>query len=406
MLEAVSVASRQLFVVEPAADCDSLFSLLQAAGWTLHRCPLERLMAQAGDVVLMRLPDQPSAPLLNILEQSQACWVALLDGQPQPTMKALLSERFFAAHSLPLNAVSLLDTLQQTQVFARLRKQQGERQTRHFLGNSSQARSLRQQLDRLGSWQGPILIRGEHGSGKKLLARLLHEASPRKGQVLMHVDCVRDSNVLFDEQGPLAAAARTTVVLDGVASLSAPDQQRLLQYLQAKPEMALLILSRGELEQALLQGVFREDLYRLLARQQLQTIKLREQHGDMLLLAEHIARLHGSSTSRRQRCFSDEAIDAMTAHAWPGNVRELCSRVVRGLAQAQGRQISARDLGLEAVRRCDAEVVTLEDYILRAERQALDDVLARHTKNMSQAARSLGISRPTFYRLLHKHRLR
>lgn len=406
MLEAVSVASRQLFVVEPAADCESLFSLLQAAGWTLHRCHLERLTAQAGDVVLMRLPDQPSSQLLTVLEQSQACWVALLDEPPQPSMKALLGERFFAAHSLPLNAVNLLDTLQQTQVFARLSKQQGERQARHFLGNSSQARSLRQQLERLANWSGPILISGEHGSGKKLLARLLHEASPRAGQVLVHVDCVRNGSGLFDEQGPLAAAARTTVVLDGVAGLSAQDQQRLLQTLQGKPDLALLIISRGELEQALLQGDFRKDLYRLLAGQQLQTIKLREQHGDLLLLAEHIARLHGSSASRRQRSFSDDAIDAMTAHAWPGNVRELCSRVVRALAQARGRPINAQDLGLEAVHSHDAQVVTLEDYILRAERQALDDVLARHTHNMSQAARSLGISRPTFYRLLHKHRLR
>ncbi|HEY1029430.1 MAG TPA: sigma 54-interacting transcriptional regulator [Pseudomonas sp.] len=406
MLEAVSVASRQLFVVEPATDCDSLFSLLRAAGWTLHRSSLEKLAAQAGDVVLIHLEDQPDPALLRQIEQSPACWVALLDAQPQTMMNELLGGRFFAAHPLPLNAVSLLDTLQQSQVFARLRKQQAETKVRQWLGNSSQARSLRQQVHRLSSGQIPLLITGEAGSGKTLLARLLHEHSARAPQALIRFDCARDEDGLFGEKGPLAAAKTTTVILDGVAGVSMQGQQRLLRYLQSHPDLALVVISRGELEQALLQGHLRDDLYRLLAGQQLHTIRLREQHGDMLLLAEHFARLHGAAFGRRQRCFSEDAIEAMTAHAWPGNVRELCNRVIRAMALTLGRQIRARDLGLEVEQGRDSAAVTLEDYILRAERQALNDVLARYTNNMSQAARRLGISRPTFYRLLHKHRLR
>ncbi|RMU58256.1 hypothetical protein ALP29_100698 [Pseudomonas syringae pv. avii] len=97
---------------------------------------------------------------------------------------------------------------------------------------------------------------------------------------------------------------------------------------------------------------------------------------------------------------------AMGQHPWPGNVRELANRVRRGLVLAEGRQIEAADLGLQGQQAMSAPMATLEDYKHRAERQALCDVLNRHSDNLSVAARVLGISRPTFYRLLHKHQIR
>jgi DNA-binding NtrC family response regulator len=96
----------------------------------------------------------------------------------------------------------------------------------------------------------------------------------------------------------------------------------------------------------------------------------------------------------------------MGKHDWPGNVRELANRVRRGLVLAEGRQIEARDLGLIRPQSIAAPIGTLEDYKHRAERQALYDVLNRHSDNLSTAAKVLGISRPTFYRLLHKHQIR
>jgi Response regulator containing CheY-like receiver, AAA-type ATPase, and DNA-binding domains len=96
----------------------------------------------------------------------------------------------------------------------------------------------------------------------------------------------------------------------------------------------------------------------------------------------------------------------MGQHPWPGNVRELANRVRRGLVLAEGRQIEAADLGLLGEQAISPPMATLEDYKHRAERQALCDVLNRHSDNLSVAARVLGISRPTFYRLLHKHQIR
>jgi Response regulator containing CheY-like receiver, AAA-type ATPase, and DNA-binding domains len=96
----------------------------------------------------------------------------------------------------------------------------------------------------------------------------------------------------------------------------------------------------------------------------------------------------------------------MSIHSWPGNIRELANRVRRGLVLAEGRQIGAPDLGLESCLPVIEVSGTLEDYISRAECQALRDVLHRHSDNLSIAAKVLGVSRPTFYRLLHKHQIR
>jgi DNA-binding NtrC family response regulator len=133
---------------------------------------------------------------------------------------------------------------------------------------------------------------------------------------------------------------------------------------------------------------------------------LRERHGDLALLANHFAQFYSRETGRRARNFSQDALVAMGKHEWPGNVRELENRVRRGLVLAEGRQIEAFDLGLLGEAAFSSSMATLEEYKSRAERQALCDVLTRHSDNLSVAAKVLGISRPTFYRLLHKHQIR
>ncbi|AXO63848.1 sigma-54-dependent Fis family transcriptional regulator [Pseudomonas sp. phDV1] len=313
----------------------------------------------------------------------------------------LIGEWCFSALTLPGEMSRLLETLQQAQAATRLRRLKSGRQLPQYLGNCGAARSLRRQLDRLSSIEGPLLVSGERGSGKHLLARLLHQRSSFAAQAMRAIDCAEPL-----DEAALAASSVTSVLLENASLLSAADQQRLLDYLQRHPQAHLLTLDRGELVQALQQGRFRRDLFHQLAAQQLQTPNLREYPGDLSLLAEHFAKQHGAIIGRHHRRFSEEAITAMISHPWPGNVRELRNRVVRALVLAQGRQILAADLGLRPAQANIDAPVTLEDYIRRAERQALNDVLGRYANNMSQAARTLGISRPTFYRLLHKHRLR
>lgn len=403
MLEAVSVAPRQLLVLDPFEACEALFQPLQAAGWSVQRCTPQTLNGHAGDALLLYLNQQPSHALLKQLQLTGLGCIVLMDAErvQQINSEELVGEWCFAALTLPVELPQLLETLQQAQTGTRLRRLKSVRQAPQFLGNCAAARSLRRQLDRLSRIDGPLFISGERGSGKHLLARLLHQRSSFAAQAMHAIDC----NESLDAES-LAVSSFTNVLLENASRLSAVDQQKLVDYLQRHPRAHLLTLDRGELVQALQQGRFRPDLFHQLAAQQLQTPNLREHPGDLVLLAEHFAKQHGAVIGRHHRHFSEEAMDAMISHPWPGNVRELRNHVVRALVLAQGRQILAADLGLRpALANIDAPV-TLEDYIRRAERQALNDVLGRYANNMSQAARTLGISRPTFYRLLHKHRLR
>lgn len=402
-MQAVSVVSRRLLVLEPFAACEALIQPLLAAGWMVQRCTAETCAGHEADALVLLLDQRPERKMLKHLQRTGLACVALVNPQ-RPRLfdsEELAGEWFFAILSLPLEVPRLMETLQQAQAVTRLRRLKAARQSLQFLGNSGAVRDLRKQVDRLSRGDGPLLVNGERGSGKHLLAHLLHLRSPRRAKAMRLMDGAEP----FDDAN-LAASSATTVVLENATELSDAAQQRLLNYLQSHPRSSLVTLDRGELMQALQHGRFNRELFHLLTAQQLHTPALREHPGDQLLLAEHFAKQHGAVIGRQYRRFSEEAINAMTAHAWPGNVRELRNRVVRALVLAQGRQILAADLGLLPVQIDIQAPVTLEDYILRAERQALNDVLGRYTHNMSQAARTLGISRPTFYRLLHKHRLR
>lgn len=402
-MQAVSVVSRRLLVLEPFAACEALIQPLLAAGWMVQRCTAETCAGHEADALVLLLDQRPERKMLKHLQRTGLACVALVNPQ-RPRLfdsEELAGEWFFAILSLPLEVPRLMETLQQAQAVTRLRRLKAARQSLQFLGNSGAVRDLRKQVDRLSRGDGPLLVNGERGSGKHLLAHLLHLRSPRRAKAMRLMDGAES----FDD-ADLAASSATTVVLENATELSDAAQQRLLNYLQSHPRSSLVTLDRGELMQALQHGRFNRELFHLLTAQQLHTPALREHPGDQLLLAEHFAKQHGAVIGRQYRRFSEEAINAMTAHAWPGNVRELRNRVVRALVLAQGRQILAADLGLQPVQIDIQAPVTLEDYILRAERQALNDVLGRYTHNMSQAARTLGISRPTFYRLLHKHRLR
>lgn len=206
--------------------------------------------------------------------------------------------------------------------------------------------------------------------------------------------------------------------LDEIGDLPMELQANLLRFLQEKQiervsgsqpipvDVRVLVATHVDLEAAVEKGTFREDLYYRLNVLQVVTAPLRERHGDVAMFANHFSRFYSQETGRRPRSFSEDALIAMGQHPWPGNVRELANRVRRGLVLAEGRQIESADLGLQGEQAIAPSMATLEDYKHRAERQALCDVLNRHSDNLSVAARVLGVSRPTFYRLLHKHQIR
>tara|TARA_R110000868_G_scaffold25293_3_gene98656 strand:- start:8995 stop:10182 length:1188 start_codon:yes stop_codon:yes gene_type:complete len=374
-----------------------------------------------------------------VIASNVAEWVALVSAQDMSKAKLcdFISEWFFDFHTMPVDLERLLVTLGRACGMAHLREQNDKclaDESHELLGESASIRSLRKLMEKLGSTDSPVLIRGESGTGKELVARSLHRTSARVERPSVAINCgaipenLIQSELFGHEKGAFTGAHQRkigriesadggTLFLDEIGDLPMEMQANLLRFLQEMTiervggsksisvNVRVIAATHINLEEAVAKGTFREDLYYRLNVLQVHVPPLRERIQDVPQLASHFASLFSVEAGRRPRRFSQAALLAMASHHWPGNVRELANRVRRGLVIAEGKQIEAEDIGLERVIKRPPLLGTLEDYKLRAERQAVGDALMQHSQNLSQAARALGISRPTLYRLLHKHQL-
>jgi DNA-binding NtrC family response regulator len=436
-------ASRRLLVVDPCDDCHRLLPGLRSVGWDVDSCTLENAGDKTCDVGLLRLQpfhlDHPEA-VKELISRSGTEWIAVLNQEVLRLQNVgdFVCEWFFDFHTLPFDVSRVQVTLGRAFGMARLRGQGTvhiDQPEHELLGDSKPIRELRKLLSKLAPTESPVLIRGESGTGKELVARTLHRQSQRHSKPFVAINCgaipehLIQSELFGHEKGAftgahqrkigrIEAANGGTLFLDEIGDLPLELQANLLRFLQEKHiehvggsqqipvDVRVLAATHVDLEAAIEKKRFREDLYYRLNVLQVVTAPLRERHGDLSMLANHFSHFYSHETGRRPRSFSDDALIAMGKHDWPGNVRELANRVRRGLVLAEGRQIEARDLGLISQHAQVVPMGTLEDYKTRAERQALCDVLNRHSDNLSIAAKVLGISRPTFYRLLHKHQIR
>ena len=308
--------------------------------------------------------------------------------------------------------------------YAELDAGQDETPEHALLGESRPIRALRKHLNQLLATMAPVLITGEPGTGKALVARTLHQQGGHRGECFIVANCANTPSALL-EAGlrsvldstsgrtirPAQMGANATLFLDGLDQLSDVAQRLMLDLLREEPDAGatryrVIATSQKNLDAAAADGTLSAEVLACFAQHHLHMPALRDRHGDLALLGEHFVHFYSQELERPLRPFSAQALLAMTRHDWPGNVRELASRVRRALVLAEGNAIEATDLGLALSSVNDAPLGTLQDYKRRAERQALCDVLNRHSDNLSVAAKVLGISRPTFYRLLHKHQIR
>ncbi|EKN48236.1 MULTISPECIES: sigma-54 dependent transcriptional regulator [Pseudomonas syringae group] len=438
-----SAPTRRLLIVDPCDDCHLLIPVLHAAGWAVDSSTLESALNLSCDVGLIRLmPDHFEHPEMvkELITRTNTQWIAVLapDDLRREKIGDFVCEWFFDFHTLPFDVARMQVTLGRAYGMARLRAQ-GAAQTssseHEMLGESRPIRELRRLLGKLAPTESPVMIRGERGTGKELVARTLHAQSQRRNKPFVAVNCGAIAEHLIHAElfgyekgafngaqerkvGRIEAADGGTLFLDEIGDLPLETQAHLLRFLQDRQierigssepipvDVRVLAATHVDLEAAIRKKRFREDLYYRLNVLQVGTAPLRERHGDLAMLANHFAHFYSQETGRRARNFSQDALIAMGKHDWPGNVRELANRVRRGLVLAEGRQIEAVDLGLLGEEDIVSSMGTLDDYKSRAERQALCDVLTRHSDNLSVAAKVLGISRPTFYRLLHKHQIR
>jgi NtrC-family two-component system response regulator AlgB len=280
---------------------------------------------------------------------------------------------------------------------------------------------------RAATTDATVLIAGESGTGKGVLARAIHARSPRAGRPFVTVNCpslsaellesdlfghVRGSftGAVQDTEGKVAAAAGGTLFLDEIGDLPLPLQPKLLRFLQEKAyervgetktrhsDVRLVAATNRDLGAAVAAGRFREDLLYRLNVIEVTLPPLRERRHDVLPLAEHLLRFFARQTGKAVTGFTAEARAALERHAWPGNLRELRNVVERGVILAAGPEIGLADLpaqlGARPAKRVEVGgAVTLDNL----EAEHIRRVLAA-SPSLDDAAKTLGIDPSTLYR--------
>ena len=289
-------------------------------------------------------------------------------------------------------------------------------------------------IERVANTNVTVMLLGASGTGKELLAKGLHEASPRKNGSFVAINCAAipenllESELFGHEKGAFTGAVKTiegkieqahggTLFLDEVGDIPLPLQVKLLRFLQERTieriggrksiavDTRIVCATHQDLESMITDGRFREDLFYRLAEIVVKIPALAERTGDATLLAKVFLKRFAAEMNPQVRGFAADALAAIDGWAWPGNVRELENRVKRAVIMADGKLIAAEDLDLDDSEDADALPLNLKGAREQADRRVIRHALARSEGNISNTAKVLGISRPTLYDLLKQYDL-
>jgi DNA-binding NtrC family response regulator len=295
-----------------------------------------------------------------------------------------------------------------------------------LVGRSAAMRQIQALVDRVAPGDSAVLITGEPGTGKEIVARTIRKLSPRRDKPFVAVDCEALAGPHFESElfgrvaaspagpgpatyGRLESANGGTIFFDEIADLEPQIQARLLRLMQEREfvrlgsaavvpiDVRVLAATSRDLSEEIRAGRFREDLYYRLCAVSIVLPPLRQRVDDIAPLAEHFLAEFNRRPGRRLR-FCDEAMGLLLAHGWPGNVRELRNTVERAVILARGDEIQPADLSwiAGAAGAPDALSTRLDDV----ERDHIERVLRECGGNRSAAARALGIDRKTLWRKL------
>ena len=321
----------------------------------------------------------------------------------------------------------------------------------NILGRSPAMTQVFELVKKAARAEANILVLGESGTGKELIARAIHANSPRASQPFVPVDCASlpeqllESELFGHEKGAFTGAVRSkpglmetahrgTLFLDEIAELPATLQVKLLRALQERQirrvggttltdvDVRVVSATNRDLRDAIARGQFREELYYRINVIAIRLPSLRERAGDVRLLAHSFLTQFGQG---RITAIDDAAAQALERYAWPGNVRELQNVIERACALADGPTVTVKDLPDHVLHapapaaappaNLPAAVTAGSDLTLKDAKEQwlqvlevayLRDLLARHDGNVSSAAKTAGIDRKTFHRLINKYDLR
>ena len=289
-------------------------------------------------------------------------------------------------------------------------------------------------VEKVAPVDATVLLLGDSGTGKELLARAVHQLSPRKDKRFVAINCAAipenllESELFGYEKGAFTGAAKQTIgqieyaeggtlFLDEVGDLPLPLQAKLLRFLQERVierlggrgevpvDVRVVCATHQNLDVLMGEGRFREDLYYRISELTIRIPALGQRSGDAVLLAHHFLDRFGRQHGKGRSGFAPDGLAAIEGYGWPGNVRELENVIRKAVIMAEGPRIGAEDLGLR-LPPSEAGALKLREVRDEAESQAIRRALSRTNGNIAQAADVLGVSRPTLYSLLNKFGLK
>jgi DNA-binding NtrC family response regulator len=299
-----------------------------------------------------------------------------------------------------------------------------------MIASAASMRPVLEIIRRVGPSDANVLIRGENGTGKGVVARLLHAASKRSTRPLVSVNAGGLSPGVFESElfghikgaftdaradriGRFELADGGTLFLDEIANVPLPQQAKLLRIVESgefervgssqtrRVDVRLITATNASIEDEVAAGRFRQDLHFRLNTVEIRLPRLRERRDDIPLLAAHFLRVQTKRYRKNVAGFDPAALTALLDYAWPGNVRELEHVIERAVLMAPGQTIGRSDLGLQAPTEQKIDEMSLEEVEALLIRKAL----VRHEGNVSRAAAALGLSRSALYRRIQRYGL-
>ena len=303
-----------------------------------------------------------------------------------------------------------------------------------FIGTSSAIHALADQARKILNTESPILILGETGTGKGVLARWLHENSPRADEAFVDLNCAGLSRELLEtelfghekgaftsatasKQGLFEVAHRGTIFLDEVGDVDLQIQPKLLKVLEEKRfrrvgdvrdrqvDVRLIAATHKDIGQFVREKKFRNDLYFRISTIPLSFPPLRERSEDIPTMAQYLLNKLSADLGRGEIILDESCIKALQAYSWPGNVRELRNVIERAVLLSDHGSITLRDLNFEGHATVGASLLDSRLTLIELEKQHIERVLQEERGHVETAAKRLGIPRSSLYQKLKKHQI-
>lgn len=297
-----------------------------------------------------------------------------------------------------------------------------------LIGDSKEMKELKSKISRVAKASGCVLIRGESGSGKELVARAVHRNSPRSDRPMLSVNCAAiprdliESQLFGHKQGAFTSADRDhvgwfqqadlgTLFLDEIGELPLEGQAKLLRILEGHPflpvggteevvvDVRVICATNRDLKEFVGEKKFREDLYYRLGVYELYVPPLRDRGSDIQVLLNHFLEHYRNSHGKFDLTISTAALNKLLAYQWPGNVRQLRNVVDSAVVMSESNEISLDDLGIRDTSHGEMETLQIDHW----ERKLILEALKRTENSVPKAAKLLGISRATLYRKIEEY---